>query len=93
MFEVYRTYAGYVYHPNISKPNYQLLINPSLFTSINLWGKAKILRDCDKYLRSVKGSPLVIQVGSVNKPVWSKEKIILQESFDMPSGSCDFSHI
>lgn len=63
MFEVQSTYSGHVYYPNISKINYQL-INPSLFTSVNPAGNARILRDCDEHLRSAKGSPLVTQAGS-----------------------------
>lgn len=40
------------------------LINPSLFTSVNPVGNARILRDCDEHLRSAKGLPLVTQAGS-----------------------------
>lgn len=66
MFKVHRTYRGYVYYPNIS--NEQLLINISLFTSINFVGNARILRDCDKYLRLA-----MVRLSFPRQKVWTNQ--------------------
>lgn len=54
MFEVYRTYSGYAYFPDISKYFQLSIINKPKFISINLVRNVRILRDGDKYLRSAK---------------------------------------
>ena len=54
MFEVYKTYSGYVYYPAISKYFQLSTINKPKFISINLVRNVRILRDGNKYLRSAK---------------------------------------